>query len=70
VQRQGLRYPRQCVPGLIQSGGWSNPNKQMVQSNQANGQIKILNKIMENMIASTDKDARIWRNEENGVSEI
>jgi hypothetical protein len=38
----------------------------MVQSNQANSQIKILNKIMENMIASRDKDARIWRNKENG----
>jgi hypothetical protein len=25
---------------------------------------------MKNMIASTDKDARIWRNEEIGLSEI
>jgi hypothetical protein len=29
-----------------------------------------VNIIIENMIASTDKDARIWRNEENGLSEI
>jgi hypothetical protein len=70
MQRQGIQYPRQCVPGLFQSGGWSNPIKQIVQSNQANGQINIFNKIMENMIACTDKDTPIWRNEENGVSEI
>jgi hypothetical protein len=51
-------------PGPIQLGGWFNPIKQMVQSIQANGQIKYLNKIMENMIASTDKE---WDSKSKGL---
>jgi hypothetical protein len=45
--------------GQIQSGGWSNTIRRMVQSILANGQIEIIsNKIMGNMIASTDK---VWK---------